>query len=75
MTKFIIKRLLWLIPVILGVAITIFTIMYFVPGDPAVIILGTDATEEELNAKREELGLLDPYVVQLARYLKQVIQQ
>ena len=72
MTKFIIKRLLWLIPVILGVAITIFTIMYFVPGDPAIIILGTDATEAELQAKRQELGLLDPYIVQLARYLKQV---
>lgn len=71
MGKFIAKRLLWLIPVILGVAVTIFTIMYFVPGDPAVLILGTDASEVELEAKREELGLNDPYVVQLMKFLKQ----
>ena len=75
MGKFIAKRLLWLIPVILGVAITIFTIMYFVPGDPATIILGTEASEAELQAKRAELGLLDPYIVQLFRYLKQVFLQ
>ena len=72
MTKFIVKRLLWLIPVTRGVAVTIFTVMYFVPGDPATLILGTEATAEELQRKREELGLTAPYLVQLLRYLKQV---
>ena len=66
------KRLLWVIPVILSVAVVIFSIMYFVPGDPATIILGNDATEEELFVKREQLGLNDPYIVQLGNYLSRV---
>lgn len=61
-----------MIPVVLGVTILIFTILYFVPGDPAQTILGSDATPEELQAKREELGLDDPYFVRLGRYLKDV---
>ncbi len=72
MGRYVLKRLLWMIPVILGVTILIFTILYFVPGDPAQTILGSEATEEELEAKREELGLNDPYLVRLGRYLKDV---
>lgn len=70
--RYLIKRILWLIPVILGVAIVIFSIMYFVPGDPATIILGTEATEAELEAKREQLGLNEPYIIQLANYLNRL---
>ena len=72
MGRYIGKRLLLMIPVVIGVAITIFTIMYFVPGDPAQIILGTSATEVELAAKREELGLNDPYLVRLGEYLSSI---
>lgn len=72
MTKYIAKRLLWMIPVVLGVTIVIFSIMHFVPGDPAVIILGTEATEAELAAKREQLGLTQPFLVQLLTYMKNV---
>lgn len=72
MVKYILKRLLWMIPVILGVVILIFTIMYFVPGDPASMILGSSATEMELAAKREEMGLNKPYIVQLGEYLKNI---
>ena len=61
-----------MIPVILGVTIAIFTIMHFVPGDPAVIILGSEATEAELQSKREALGLTQPFFVQLASYMKSV---
>jgi peptide/nickel transport system permease protein len=61
-----------MIPVILGVTVLIFTILYFVPGDPASTILGSDATAEQLEAKREELGLNDSYIVRLGRYLKSV---
>ncbi|MGM9606569.1 MAG: ABC transporter permease [Oscillospiraceae bacterium] len=72
MLKYIIKRILLLIPVLLGVSLVIFTIMYFVPGDPAKIILGTaNVTEEILEAKRVELGLRDPFIVQFGRFLKQ----
>ncbi len=61
-----------MIPVILGVAIFIFSIMHFVPGDPAVIIMGSEATEEELQMKRVQLGLDQPFIIQLIDYLKQV---
>lgn len=71
MIKYIIKRLLWMIPVILGVSFMIFTIMYFVPGDPARTLLGNEATEEEILALRTELGLEDTYFVQLGRFLKE----
>ena len=72
MGRYIIKRLLWLIPILLGVTILIFSILYFVPGDPVQIILGDGATPETAEALREELGLNDPFVVQLGRYMYQV---
>lgn len=71
MKKYILNRLLMMIPVVLGVSILIFTLMYFVPGDLARIMLGTSATQEEVNALRESLGLNDPYFVRLVRFLKQ----
>lgn len=72
MWKYVVKRLLLMIPVILGVSVLIFTIMYFVPGDPARISLGSNATEEQVAAKRIELGLDQSYVVQLGIFLKEV---
>ena len=72
MGKYILKRLLMLIPVILGVTIVIFTLMYFVPGDPATAILGSTAEPWEYEELREQMGLNDPYITQLLRYLKQV---
>lgn len=71
MKKYVLKRILWMIPVALGVAILIFTILYFTPGDPAVMILGSSATMEDRIALRTEMGLEDPYLVQLLRFLKQ----
>ncbi|MCD7920645.1 MAG: ABC transporter permease [Clostridiales bacterium] len=75
MIRYVIKRILLMIPVLLGVAILIFTIMYFVPGDPAEVILGSMASEAELNAMRESLGLNDPYIVRLGRFLYQTFIQ
>jgi len=59
-----------MIPVVLSVAVIIFTIMYFVPGDPAEIILGVTATQEELEACRESLGLNQPYLIRLGKFLE-----
>lgn len=70
MIRYIGKRLLQMIPVVVCVAILIFTIMYFVPGDPAEIILGVTATKQELEACRESLGLNQPYIVRLAVFLR-----
>ena len=64
-----------MIPVILGVTILVFTIMYFVPGDPAYTMLPFNATEAEYQYLREQLGLNDPYIVRLGRYLYQVFIQ
>ena len=72
MARYIIKRLLLMIPVLLGVTILIFTIMYFAKGDPAQMMLGSNATPESIEAKREELGLNDPYIVRLGRYMRDV---
>ena len=72
MFKYILKRLLWMIPIILGVTILVFTMMTFCPGDPAEIILETTATEADLLAKRVELGLDQPFLVRLAQYMSDV---
>ncbi len=72
MGKYIIKRILWLIPVVLGVTILIFTLMYVVPGDPAELILGTGASRQEIEDLRESMGLNDPYIVRLGRYMRDV---
>lgn len=69
MWRYIVKRLLWMVFVFVGVAFLIFTIMFFCPGDPAELILGSEATTEELEAYREKLGLNDSYIEQLSRFL------
>ena len=73
MLKYIVKRLLLLIPIILGVSAIIFLLKTLTPGDPARQILGNDASEEQVQAKREELGLNDPAIVQYVRYIGGVI--
>ena len=69
MLRYIIKRLLILIPVIFCVAVLIFTLLYFTPGDPAVMALGPSASVEELEAFRDYAGLNDPYIVRLGNFL------
>ncbi len=69
MGRYILRRLLQLIPVVLGVTILIFTIMYFIPGDPVKLMLGPEATLADIEAKREALGLNDPYLVRLGKFL------
>ncbi len=69
MWRYVLQRLLWLIVILICVAILIFTIMYFVPGDPALITLGAESTLEEREAFRESAGLNDPFFVQLGRFL------
>ncbi|MGM9594223.1 MAG: ABC transporter permease [Candidatus Onthomonas sp.] len=72
MRKYIAKRLLLMIPVILGVVILVFTLLYLAPGDAVSVILGSGYTEEAAAVMREELGLNEPYIVQLGNYLVQL---
>lgn len=69
MGRYIIKRLLIAIPTIIIIAIAIFTLMYFTPGDPARMVLGESASEAELAEYRSFLGIDRPYIVQLGDYL------
>ena len=69
MVKYVIKRILWAIPVVICVAVLIFCIMRFAGGDPARMLVGIDATDEEYAAMRLKLKLDDPFYIQLANYL------
>lgn len=69
MLRFIIKRLLALIPVLLGVSLLVFFILDLAPGDPAKTILGEQARPEDIEALREEMGLNDPFFVRYGRYM------
>lgn len=73
MVKYILKRILFLIPILIGVSAIIFILKTLTPGDPARMILGNTATEEQVNAKREELGLNDPVIVQYGNYIKGIV--
>ncbi|MCL2566122.1 MAG: ABC transporter permease [Defluviitaleaceae bacterium] len=69
MWKYVVKRLIALIPVVAGCTFIVFMIMHFSPGDPAVIALGQDATPEALWQWREDRGLNDPVLIQYTRYI------
>ena len=69
MYKYVLKRLLMLIPVIIGVSFLVFFIMSLSPGDPARTILGETAPIEAVEALREELGLNDPVLKRYVDYM------
>lgn len=69
MIRYVIKRLILIIPVLLGVAFLIFTMMYITPGDPIRMML-VGASEQQIMETKELYGLNDPYIVQLFRFLK-----
>lgn len=73
MTRYIIKRLLLLIPILIGVSLIIFTILYFIPGDPGSMILGTSATEEDIFNYNEKIGYNDPFLIRYGRYIFNVV--
>ncbi|MFC4548859.1 MULTISPECIES: ABC transporter permease [Halorussus] len=72
--RFVIKRLLLLIPVLFGVATFVFAILHLAPGDPARVIAGQRASEEFVRQIRTELGLNDPIWVQYGRFLVEAVQ-
>ena len=74
MFKYILKRLLMIIPVVLGVTFIIFTVMNFTPGDPVVMILGEGATQAEYDALRAQMGLNDPFLLRYFRYVASALQ-
>lgn len=69
MLQYIGKRLLHLIPVLLGMTFIVFMIIRLIPGDPAQVILGQQATAEAIAALNEKLGLNEPWYIQYFNYL------
>ncbi|NLG09765.1 MAG: ABC transporter permease [Deinococcales bacterium] len=74
MFKYILRRLLLVIPVLLGVSVVVFGIMFLTPGDPAVMMLGEAAPQAEVEALRARLGLDQPPHVQYVRWLGRMVQ-
>ncbi|WP_110926634.1 ABC transporter permease [Bacillus massiliglaciei] len=69
MLSYAIKRILAIIPILFGVSFLVFSIVYLIPGDPAVKILGQAATEESVAALRQDLGLDKPFFTQYGIWL------
>jgi peptide/nickel transport system permease protein len=70
---YIVKRLLSLLPVLLGITLLVFVFLHFIPGDPAVALLGEHGTPEQIAALRERLGLNRPLVTQYFIFLNHLL--
>lgn len=69
MHKYIIKRIIYLIPTIAMVAVMVFLLIHLIPGDPALVMLGTDATPQDVEALRQSLGLNEPLYKQFGLWV------
>lgn len=74
MLRYTLRRLLLMIPVLIGVTFLIFLLQSFTPGDPASLVLGNDAEEEEKYEWREKYDLNDPLIVQYVKYMSRVVR-
>lgn len=73
MFRYIVKRLLQMVPTLIGVSVICFLIMHSIPGDPARLIAGIDASEEEVEMVRDRLGLDRPLPEQYGSYVWNLI--
>ena len=74
MLKYIIRRIIAMIPVVIGITFLVFMIMQLAPGDPVQMILGDNASPEAVEAMRDEMGLNDNVLIQYGRYLVNLAQ-
>ncbi|MBN8486706.1 MAG: ABC transporter permease [Burkholderiales bacterium] len=72
MAAYLLRRLWQMVPTLLGVVALVFVLFKFFGGDPAEILGGLNATPEQVEAIREQLGLNEPWWVQLGIFLKQI---
>lgn len=73
MYRYVIKRILFLIPTILGVTFIIFFVLNLTPGDPGRAILGVSAPQEAVDQMNEELGMNNPIFIRYIDYIKDII--
>lgn len=69
MLRYIVKRIFIMIPTLLFIIFVIFTILHLMPSTPGRVILGIQATQEQVDALNDSLGYNDPLLVQYARYV------
>ena len=69
MREYLLRRLLLLIPTILGVTLVVFLMMRFIPGDPVTNMMGENYSEEDARQLRHELGLDQPLIIQYVKWL------
>jgi peptide/nickel transport system permease protein len=74
MAKYIIRRILLIFPVIIGITLFIYLVLALAPGDPVSLMLGPDATPEQLQVKRIELGMDKNVFIRYLNYMKTVVQ-
>jgi len=74
MSRFLVRRLILTIPVLLGVATLVFALIHLVPGDPAQAMLGEGASPQDVAQLRERLGLNQPLLVQYATFMKGLVR-
>lgn len=74
MARYITKRLLALVPVLLIVAVIVFVLMRLLPGNPAAMMLGPEATTEEIEQLAEQMGLKEPILKQITEWFRNVIK-
>ena len=74
MLKYIALRLLNLVPVVFLISLIVFSILYFIPGDPATVLLGASGTPEQLEAVRERMGLNKPFHTRYFYWLGRLLQ-
>lgn len=73
MTKYILRRILLMIPVLIGISLVVFTLVSISPGDPVEMLVGARASEEAKEAVRQDLGLDRPFWVRYFDYMKDVV--
>lgn len=73
MPKYILKRILILIPTIIGVSFVVFSLLYLSPGDAALASAGPNAPKETVEILRDKMGINDPFLIQYGRFLKNLI--
>ncbi len=74
MSAYVLRRLVLAVPTLVGVTLVVFALIRLVPGDPARLVLGLQASEEEVQRLRVQLGLDQPLPVQYARFLARLLQ-
>lgn len=70
MGRYLGKRLISTIPLLLVISFVVFMFIHMIPGDPARLVAGQDATKEDVAVVREQLGLDEPLLVQYGKYMK-----